>query len=95
MFRTLMISLAAFLLFSGVACAQSDRAESLYTTYCDSCHTEQVHWRENKIATDWTSLLSEVRRWQANSKLDWPTEDIESVADYLNTLHYHYPTSEK
>jgi hypothetical protein len=28
---------------------------------------------------------------QANTKLEWSTDDVEAVARYLNARHYHYP----
>jgi hypothetical protein len=67
------------------------RGGLLYSTHCIACHTTQVHWREKKLATDWTSLQSQVRRWQGVSKLGWSNEDIEEVARYLNVMYYHYP----
>ena len=69
----------------------ASRGELLYTTHCIACHTTQVHWREKKLATDWRSLQSEVRRWQGASGLGWSNQDIAEVARYLNALHYHYP----
>ena len=69
----------------------ASRGELLYTTHCIACHTTQVHWREKKLATDWTSLQSEVRRWQGATGLGWSNQDIAEVARYLNALHYHYP----
>jgi len=68
------------------------RGELLYSTHCIACHSAQVHWREQKIVTDWTSLQSQVRRWQAVSGLGWSNEDVAEVARYLNALHYRYPT---
>jgi len=68
------------------------RGELLYTTNCIACHNAQVHWRDKKLATDWTSLQSEIRRWQKFSGLGWSDDDIMKVARYLNALHYHYPT---
>ena len=92
MIRPRGISLVVLLaLYGGLAAAQSGRGELLYSTYCDACHTEQVHWREKKVATNWASLVAEVRRWQANAKLECSRDDIEAVARYLNALHYHYP----
>ncbi len=69
----------------------ASRAELLYSTHCITCHTTQVHWRDKKLATDWKSLQSEVRRWQGASGLKWSKQDIAEVARYLNRLHYHYP----
>jgi len=68
------------------------RGELLYSTHCIACHTAEVHWREKKLVTDWTSLQAEVRRWQAVSGLGWSNEDIAEVARHLNALYYHYPT---
>jgi hypothetical protein len=36
------------------------RGELLYSTHCVSCHTTQVHWRDKKLATDWTGLKAQV-----------------------------------
>jgi hypothetical protein len=51
-----------------------------------------MHWRDKKLAADWTSLQAEVRRWQKLSDLGWDDDDVAQVAQYLNALHYHYPT---
>jgi mono/diheme cytochrome c family protein len=68
------------------------RGELLYSTHCVACHSAQVHWREKKLATDWTSLESEVRRWQEISRLGWNHEDVTEVSRYLNAQYYRYPT---
>lgn len=68
----------------------ASRGELLYSTHCVACHSTQVHWREKKLAVDWASLRSQVRRWQEMSGLGWNSEDIAEVARYLNALYYHY-----
>ncbi|MDD5249111.1 MAG: hypothetical protein PHY45_09005 [Rhodocyclaceae bacterium] len=83
-------SLLVFAFYGGLAAAQPGRGELLYSTYCSGCHTEQVHWRDRKVATDWPGLVAEVGRWQANAGLDWNRDDVEAVAHYLNDLYYHY-----
>jgi len=70
------------------------RGELLYSTYCVSCHTTEIHWRANKLAIDWTSLKYQVRRWQANLGLGLDEDDIVAIALYLNRLHYHFPPEE-
>jgi len=95
MIRPWRICLLGFAFYGGLAVAQSGRGELLYSTYCEGCHTEQVHWREKKVATNWTGLVAEVRRWQANAKLEWSRDDVETVARYLNSLHYHYPVPDR
>ena len=65
--------------------------ELLYDTHCRACHTEQVHWRDKRAATDWPGLKEEVRRWQAADRLGWSEADVVAVARYLNETVYHLP----
>lgn len=67
------------------------RGELLYSTHCISCHTTQMHWRDKKTATDWSSLMFQVRRWQDASGLGWNESDIQAVSRYLNESFYRYP----
>jgi mono/diheme cytochrome c family protein len=71
---------------------QTPHGELLYSTYCHGCHTTEVHWRAKKLASDWTSLKYQVRRWQDNIALGWGEDDVTAVARYLNGLYYHFPT---
>lgn len=68
------------------------RGGLLYTTHCISCHTTQMHWRNDKQAYDWGSLNYQVRRWQNNAGLQWSDADITDVSRYLNDTIYRYPT---
>ena len=88
--RSLLACLAALPAALAQPAMPAARGELLYSTHCIACHTTRVHWREKKLATDWTSLQSEVHRWQRNSGLGWSNQDIAEVARYLNALHYHY-----
>jgi mono/diheme cytochrome c family protein len=63
----------------------------LYSTHCVACHTNQMHWRNNRQATDWASLKSQVRSWQGRANLQWTDADINEVARHLNETIYHYP----
>ena len=96
MFRRLIFAIP-FIFFGINANAETQlhtatRGELLYSTHCIACHKTQVHWREKKLVTDWTSLKSEIQHWQEISKLGWNNEDLEDVARHLNTVFYHYPT---
>lgn len=75
---------------SAQATVAPGRGELLYTTHCVACHNARVHWRDQKLATDWASLRAQVRRWQAVQKLGWSEADITEVARYLNTFYYRY-----
>jgi hypothetical protein len=91
---------ASLLIPAAVACsiaalappaAGQARGELLYTTNCKLCHSQQVHWRDNRLATDWGSLVAQVRRWQETGRLGWSDEDIRFVARYLNDSIYKFP----
>ena len=93
--RWIFAVLAVCLGIPSVASAQpkggTSRGELLYTTHCIACHNNQVHWRDKKIARDWTGLKAEVSHWQKVEGLAWSDADIVEVARYLNIHHYHYP----
>ncbi|MDP1646637.1 MAG: cytochrome C [Rubrivivax sp.] len=82
-------------LASGPAAAQAaplpGRGELLYATHCIACHSEQVHWRDRKVASDWPRLKQEVHRWQAVAQLGWTEADVVDVARYLNEIIYRLP----
>ena len=67
------------------------RGELLYTTHCITCHTTQMHWRNDKQTTDWESIKVQVRRWQGIAGLAWSDADITEVSRYLNDTIYKYP----
>ncbi len=66
------------------------RGELLYSAHCVTCHTSQMHWRDNRVATDWTSLKAQVQRWQDNAGLAWNNADVVEVTRYLNTSIYNF-----
>jgi mono/diheme cytochrome c family protein len=70
------------------------RGQLLYGTHCVECHNTQVHWRNDKLVTDWGSLKAQVRRWQARALLNWSEADIVAVARYLNDTIYRYAQTE-
>lgn len=80
---------------STLACAQTlpteTRGELLYSTHCVTCHTTQMHWRNDRQAFDWDSLKFQVWRWQGNAGLAWNEADIAEVSRHLNETIYHYP----
>ncbi len=90
-FFGLCINVAAF---AADPAPDASRGELLYGKHCNACHTTVVHWRDKKLATDWSSLQAQVNRWQGNMGLGWSKADIAEVARHLNTLYYHYPVTD-
>lgn len=94
--RTRTLLLAACLIVAAPAAAQAppgaspSRGELLYATHCIACHSREIHWRQKKRASDWASLIAEVRRWAANTGLGWSDEEITDVARYLDATLYRF-----
>jgi mono/diheme cytochrome c family protein len=87
--RFAAIVLAGLFAPGGAAWAQS-RGELLYTTHCIACHSTQMHWREQRRATDLASLEQQVRLWQRRALLSWTDDDIAEVTRYLNESIYRF-----
>jgi mono/diheme cytochrome c family protein len=83
------IVLAGLFAPAGAASAQS-RGELLYTTHCIACHSTQMHWRDQRRATDLDSLKEQVRLWQGRALLSWTEDDIVEVTRYLNQRIYRF-----
>ncbi len=85
---------AVAVVFGALALLAAARAESrgelLYATHCIACHTSEMHWRDNRVVTQWSALKAQVRRWQAVASLGWTDADILEVARYLNESIYHF-----
>ena len=90
-FTALAILASATVLAQAQPLYAPTRGQMLYATHCISCHTAQIHWREEKKAHDWDSLKVQVRRWQGNAGLLWDEADIVEVTRHLNDAIYHYP----
>jgi hypothetical protein len=87
------VALAGFTTLTYAQAAPGEtRGELLYNTHCVTCHTTQMHWRNDRQASDWDSLKFQVRRWQGNAGLAWNEADITEVSRYLNETIYRYPT---
>jgi mono/diheme cytochrome c family protein len=67
------------------------RGQLLYGNHCGECHTQQMHWRTQRLVRDWDSLKGQVRRWQGEARLQWSEDDIDAVARHLNDTIYRLP----
>jgi len=93
--RPLFAALAC-LVFAPCALAQDSpsRGQLLYDTHCIACHTTQVHWRDQRLASDWPTLKAQVRRFQGMAALQWSEDDVDAVTRYLNDSIYHFPSNQ-
>ncbi len=68
-----------------------NRGRALYDAACDSCHTQNIHWRDKRLVSSWDTLVKEVKRWQSNTGRGWKQDEIHDVAAYLNDRFYRLP----
>lgn len=87
----IFVWLGGFSVANAQTTISASRGELLYSTHCLACHSIQIHWREKKVATNWTILKEVVGQWQKTSGLGWSEEDVTAVARYLNSQYYHFP----
>jgi len=92
---TMSILCAIYALTYTLPVHSETRGKLLYLVNCKTCHTSNVHWRKDKLATDWASLKAQVVRWQSNMELGWGEEEITAVTRYLNATHYHFQVTDK
>jgi mono/diheme cytochrome c family protein len=80
---------AASAVNSPLAAQEFDRGQALYENHCKECHEAHAHTREGSRINSMGDIRSWVASWSAHSKLDWSSEDVADVADYLNKKFYH------
>lgn len=90
-FRVAAFAAALIAVCTTLPAQAESRGELLYSTHCIACHTTQMHWRDQRLATDWASLKALVRRWQGVAQLGWNDDDIVEVARHLNDSIYRFP----
>jgi hypothetical protein len=86
----MLITFLACSIFAAPSAMGQSRGELLYTTHCISCHTTEMHWRDNRSASNWPAVKAQVRRWQDVASLAWSDGDILDVSRYLNETIYHF-----
>jgi mono/diheme cytochrome c family protein len=86
-----MIAACALMLAVGLAPgADAERGRTLYELRCGECHSESVHGRAKRVATDFDDVRRWVSRWNGTLGLHWSDEDIDDVSAYLNMTYYRY-----
>ena len=66
------------------------RGQLLYQNHCMVCHESNVHIRDRKKAGSLADITMWVSKWSDYRKLDWSTDEIRAVRDYLNQTYYHF-----
>jgi len=73
------------------AAADPERGRALYEQRCTACHTQSVHSRTKRVASDYGEIRGWVERWNGTLSLGWDRDEIEDVTAFLNASYYRYP----
>lgn len=71
-----------------IAVAGAARGELLYENHCTVCHQSTVHIRANRKAKSITDIRGWAARWAGELKLNWTSDDIDDVAEFLAKRYY-------
>jgi len=85
-----VLSILLLLLYPIATSANPERGRLLYENHCRACHESNVHIRQTQAAKSLKALRAEVVRWQEALTLQWRSEDVGDVVEYLNATWYHY-----
>ena len=70
--------------------ADPERGALLYANHCASCHTTEVHFREQRKSKTLADVRDWVVRWTVELELDWTGEEVDDVARHLNERFYRF-----
>ncbi|MEZ5673601.1 MAG: cytochrome c [Thiotrichaceae bacterium] len=104
-------SLMVLLLLTGfVACATEEKSEDkadvssskLHEANCISCHATmfdgkatEIYTRKDRKVKNLEGLKARVQMCATNLNLQWFDEDVDEVANYLNSEFYHFKPEAK
>ena len=72
------------------------RGQLLYENHCRVCHDQSVHKRAGHRAHSKGEINYWTTRWSKELELNWSTQDIDDVVDYLqNTFYQHTQEDQK
>lgn len=86
----LACGLVALLAVPVARAADAERGRALYEMRCLACHSESVHGRAKRVATDFEDVRAWVRRWNEHLGLRWTSDEIDDVAVHVNSTYYRY-----
>ena len=67
-----------------------NRGELLFENHCLSCHESVVYVRDTRKAKNIADIRVWVVRWSEHLKLDWRTDEVNDVVDYVNQRFYQF-----
>lgn len=70
--------------------ANQERGRALYENQCETCHDGWAHSPAHRKARSLADLRRRTAAWSTHGGLDWSSEEIDDVVEYLNAHFYHF-----
>ena len=67
-----------------------NRGELLFENHCLSCHESVVYVRDTRKAKNIADIRGWVVRLSEHLNLDWRTDEVNDVVDYVNQRFYQF-----
>ena len=84
------LSAIVFTLLGSSTALQAEEGKALYAKNCTACHGTEVFTRPNRRTKNLTELKARVKQCIFAVESNWFDEDINAVANYLNTSFYKF-----
>lgn len=72
------------------AVAADINARRLITDDCTGCHGNEVFSRQDRTVSSMPGLKARVRNCTAVAGVDWSTDEVRAVIEYLNERYYDF-----
>ena len=87
---TVALAFATAIATTPPAIAATVDATALVKEHCSSCHGSEVYTREDRRVRSLAALHTQVRMCEQNLGLTWFDDQIDAVANLLNTQFYRF-----
>ena len=84
----LAVGVAAASLMASASAVDVERGRLLYENHCTVCHESNVHVRQNRRASNRTEIMAMIKRFSTHLELDWSSEEMLDVLEYLDQQYY-------
>ncbi len=88
--QVLVCAAASVMYSSPTQATNQERGRALYENQCKTCHEGWVHGRTHRKARSLADLRSRTAAWSTHGGLEWSSEEIDDVVDYLDAHFYHF-----
>lgn len=89
--KQLLVILTLAIVTALSTASASERGQLLYENHCQSCHSIEVHTRNDRKVTSPALLKAWIISMTFHNELGWGEAEIADITAYLNRSIYRFP----